>query len=362
MISDRCAILHRYDLGMTANFAHSGDVQAVDGIDLDGIRADGAAKAVVSAWRSLSGAGRTLVACSGGADSAALALALASKASSQIVLGHVVHDMRPAADSHADRDAVKTLADGLQLPCVIRDVVIPSGNTESGARSVRYAALEAMAMECKCAFVATGHHADDQLESILLALGRGAGLKGLRGAASLRLLGNGGVRLIRPMLAVSHADARRICRVAGIVPSEDATNFDDSRRRAAVRLHVLPELRRIVPNVSRKSADAASIIADAARVVEDRARLVFGDEFAWPRRNLTCERRIVIGEGLRAAFRRLAGDAGADRLPRREIEKAIDAVCDHHQHVREFHWPEEVSVVVGAGLVTMLKESERDSE
>ncbi len=149
----------------------------------------------------------------GGADSVALVLALAA-ATDRIVVGHVVHDLRTREEVEGDRDFVRDLTAELGLSFVERAVKVRSkrrdggkGNLEALARAARYDALVEMAAEAKCRFVATAHHADDQVETLLMGIMRGVGLVGLSGMAESRLLGRAGdgngkrVWLIRPMIA-----------------------------------------------------------------------------------------------------------------------------------------------------------------
>ncbi len=151
---------------------------------------------------------RTVIACSGGADSSALVIALAAglgvRARDVLVVGHVVHDLRSRGEALADRDAVRALAERLGLEFVEREVRVRGewgGNLEALARRARYAALGEMAREAGCGFVATAHHADDQMESVLMALVRGAGLRGLAGIRVKRGLGVGGTEAPPPQPA-----------------------------------------------------------------------------------------------------------------------------------------------------------------
>jgi tRNA(Ile)-lysidine synthase len=162
-------------------------------------RRDRTVRTVSRAWRELTGGltrgrdsqRRTLIACSGGADSSGLAIALASAVSKprmQFVVAHVVHDMRAEDEALADRDATKGLAARLGLEFVESRVRLRglSGNAEAVARRLRYAALKQLAEDHGCGFIATAHQADDQLETMLMKLIRGAGPRGLAGVAPSR--------------------------------------------------------------------------------------------------------------------------------------------------------------------------------
>jgi len=318
------------------------------------IRRDRAVRSILTAWRELTGGGRdassprrTLIACSGGADSSALAIALASSAR-ELVLGHVVHDMRPVAEAEEDLSRVRRLADALGLE-IAEDGVRPGeagSNVESVARDMRYEALARMAAAHHCPWIATGHHADDQLETVLMRLSRGAGLSGLRGVARRRRCGEATV--IRPMLGIVRVDAERICEIARWRWSEDRTNRDLGRLRARIRHGVVPALRDAadsgvalrVSRVCEHARGARRVVARAAASLES---LEDRDDGAllgvrWGREELREQDAIVIGWALRDAARRLRGRSGEDSLGSRALSPVVRAIRERSGEVREFAW------------------------
>jgi tRNA(Ile)-lysidine synthase len=304
-----------------------------------------------------------MIACSGGADSSALLLALAA-VTKKLVVAHVVHDLRPEPEALADRDAVRALAESLGLPFTearvsTRDLLIDGSpapaalvrrtgdrNPESLARWLRYLVLADLARRHNLAFVATAHHAGDQLESILMALVRGSGPRGLRGTAASRTLRHATtpVRLIRPMLGVTRDECERLCRDAGWTWREDLTNADTTRLRSYLRHRVVPSLRAARPGVDRRAAAAAELLRDAAALVADRAQALLAAAevssdsatLSWARGSLRNERPAVIGELIRRAAKRLAGPAGLDRLGRSSLDAVVTAVISLSTHPRVF--------------------------
>lgn len=316
--------------------------------ELRRVRRLGSARRLAARWRTLTSGAPTLCACSGGADSTALLLALAAAEPARLTAAHVVHDMRPTSEALADRDAVRDLAARLAVPFVEASASRDSaGNTEAQLRRSRYAALAALARQERCAFVATGHTADDQLETMVMALARGAGLRGMRGAAEHREIAEG-VTLIRPLLSVTRDEAERICAAAGVEWRTDATNADTARLRAALRAGPLRDLLALRPAAARRASETAALLRDAQTVVESRARAVFGERLAWPRDMLRAEPAVVVGEGLRAAALRLREGAGADRLTSRVVRPAVDAVRDDSTEPRAFEWAGGVRIEVTA--------------
>lgn len=208
------------------------------------------------------GAGdRLLIACSGGADSVALLLAAASLATLDkwaldIHIAHVHHHLRDDADG--DAALVARLAERYELPHHRSDIQPgdASGNTEANARRMRYDALAAIAHDIDADHIATAHHADDQLETLLMRLIRGAGPRGLRGILPTRKCTPSRGRLIRPMLRVTHDEALAYLRDCDQPWREDHTNTDTTRTRARLRAEVLPVLKSLNPNASQNAAKA----------------------------------------------------------------------------------------------------------
>jgi tRNA(Ile)-lysidine synthase len=187
-------------------------------------------------------------AVSGGADSVALLL-LAVSAGLEVTAIHVDHGLRPGSADEAL--FVESVANDHGARFLAERVAVPPGpNLEARARAARYAALPAD--------VATGHTADDQAETVLLNLLRGAGVPGL---AAMRR----GLR--HPILGLRRAETRALCAASGIAPLRDPMNRDPAYRRVRVRHEVVPLLddvaaRDVVPLLARQ-ADLAADAVDA---------------------------------------------------------------------------------------------------
>ncbi len=328
--------------------------EAWRGID----RREAWASGTIARWRELTGGARTLVACSGGADSVGLLLALRS-ATAGLVVGHVTHDLRPVDDVREDREAAREAAGACGVSFLTEHVEVPPGNVEGEARRVRYAALARLAVSAGCGFVASAHHARDQLEGVVMALVRGAGVRGLGAARESREIAcpASGARamLVRPTLRVSPVELRAACEACGARWREDATNWDVDRDRAALRHGALAEIERMRPGASLRAARTAEVLRDAAGLIEDRAREVFGDGLEWERERLRRERAIVIASGLRAAFAHAAGGVGLDRLSGGMLEEASRAIRSASGERKRFDWPRGVRILVGRELVSMSR-------
>jgi len=171
----------------------------------------------------------------------------------RITVAHVQHHLRGEA---AENDAafVARLAMALGLSSVRADIYPgdAAGNVEANARDQRYAALADLAADVGASVVATAHHADDQLETLLMAVIRGTGPLGLRGIAWSRPLGDdaasgaqGGVKLVRPMLGATRDQAHDLLRALKQDWRNDDSNKDTTRTRARLRRDVLPVLREL---------------------------------------------------------------------------------------------------------------------
>ena len=193
-----------------------------------------------------------LIAVSGGVDSMVLATALqrAAKANRwRIVIGHFNHRLRGRA-STADAQLVKRFCVKNHLPFHSAKweqdpAAIKEHGLEMAAREARYDFLKSIARKTRCRFIITAHHADDQAETFLWRLMRGAGGKGLGGIQPLSNLDTkSNLKLARPLLQFSKADLLSAAKSAGILFREDASNSDPKHLRNKIRTQLLPYLKR----------------------------------------------------------------------------------------------------------------------
>jgi tRNA(Ile)-lysidine synthase len=247
-----------------------------------------------------------VVAVSGGPDSVAMARALMEvrPGDTPLVLAHLNHQLR-GGDSDADEAFVRAFAAGrLPLVCHRLDIaaLARGDNLEAVARRERYRWLAEVARSRGLRFVATGHNANDQAETLLHRLLRGAGLDGLRGVAARRGLEDG-VEVVRPLLGVTRDEIVEYLAASGQEARHDASNDDVRFTRNRIRHELLPLLARdynprVVEVLGRlaRQADEAAIEEEAlARELLRRAEL--------PRAGGTV---VLDAEALRAASRREA--------------------------------------------------------
>ena len=176
------------------------------------------------------------VALSGGPDSLALLLLAASAGS--VVAMTVDHGLR--ADSAAEAETAAAVARSLGVPHAIATVSVAAGGSglQGEARRARYAALGEWARREGLATVLTAHHADDQAETLLMRLSRGAGLSGLTGIRPARPLDEAdphGPWLLRPLLGWRKTELEAIVAAAGIEPARDPSNHSDRFDRTTAR-------------------------------------------------------------------------------------------------------------------------------
>ena len=219
-----------------------------------------------------------LVACSGGADSLALAAAAAHLARcGRVRVGAVVvdHALQEGSDRVA-REAARTVRDlGLEPVTVERVTVVREHHgPEMAARLARYGALNEVARRTGAAAVLLGHTRDDQAETVLLGLARGSGTRSLSGMPDHHFVED--VLYLRPFLNVTGAETERVCAAEGLEPWHDPTNADTALTRARVRHEVLPYLEsQLGPGVGRALARTASVLGADADYLDERAGLAF---------------------------------------------------------------------------------------
>ncbi|UTX54845.1 tRNA lysidine(34) synthetase TilS [Leucobacter aridicollis] len=282
-------------------------------------------RAVRPTLAALGGVGKddalALVGLSGGADSLALAAAVAAEAGQAGVrAGAVIVDHALQSGSKRVADSAAAQARGLGLaPVVIRRVeVAAAGGPEAAARDARYGAFVTVAAELGAAAVLTAHTRDDQAEQVLLALARGSGTRSVAGIPSSRPLSDG-VDLLRPLLGetwkITRATTEAACAELGLTPWNDPHNLDASYARVRVRETALPTLaRELGPGVVAGLARSADLAREDADALDDWAGRVVAALLPTVR---------PLPEGGEAAQRRAAeGPAHPGPAPERQV---IDA-------------------------------------
>ena len=214
------------------------------------------------------------VAFSGGADSTALLLACVQRWPGQVVAVHVNHNLQaaaPAFEAHCLAVCAR-----LSVPLTIEYVnarAAPRQSPEDAARIARYAALDRFARsahpDTPIASVALAQHADDQVETMLLALGRGAGLAGLSAMPAHWV--RHGVDFYRPLLAVSAADIRQWLSLRGESFMDDPSNADTAFLRNHIRARLMPALREVFPHYAQTLARSAAHAAQGQALLTEVA-------------------------------------------------------------------------------------------
>ncbi|GAA1141889.1 tRNA lysidine(34) synthetase TilS [Nesterenkonia lutea] len=224
--------------------------------------------------------GLTLVACSGGADSLALAVAAAyhhqrsSGPLAQARVGAVVvdHQLHPESEQVTATALAQLATLGLAPLVSLRAAVDPSSGVgpEAAARTARYQAFAQARSEAGASRIMLAHTRDDQAEQVLLGLARGSGTRTLAGIPATR----GPFR--RPLLGLTRADTEEICADAQLVPWQDPANADPQFLRSKVRTRILPFLEAELSGSIRESlARTAQIAAEDAAYLEEEAKQVF---------------------------------------------------------------------------------------
>jgi tRNA(Ile)-lysidine synthase len=279
---------------------------------------------------------RVLVAVSGGSDSVALAMLLCDLSESLAVgvagLAHLNHCLRDTAAR--DEAVCERLADRLGLPFVVERADVAGYATsqrlsvEDAARRVRYEFLERSATRIGAERIAVGHTLDDQAETVLLKLIRGAGPAGLGGIFPKR------GRVVRPLLDVDRVTLRGYLTERGVEWTEDETNQDLTNPRNRIRHVVLPELERAYGGSVRASiARAAAVAREDGAWLETLSDRVFG------------EVAVRVGDGWELDARRLADEPAP--IVRRVLLKAL-RLASGGREIGQEHVTAVAAVLAGA--------------
>ncbi|SFJ35877.1 tRNA(Ile)-lysidine synthase [Thermoflavimicrobium dichotomicum] len=193
---------------------------------------------------------------------------------------HVNHQLR-GQDSEEDAAYVKAYCEKWQIPCEVRRVDVlaslkSGGNRQAAARELRYQAYYEVAKHWQIEKLALAHHADDQVETILMRMIRGTGVTGLSGMEPIRKWR--GLFIVRPMLKMSRAEIERYCEQENLEPRQDQSNFSLIYTRNRIRHQLIPVLKQLNPKVKEAILHLGEIVAEEEKVwielVEDALKRV----------------------------------------------------------------------------------------
>ncbi|MFJ4253586.1 tRNA lysidine(34) synthetase TilS [Microbacterium sp. NPDC090003] len=229
-------------------------------------------RAVRTALADLPEGATVVVALSGGADSLALAAAVAFEAPKLGIRTTAVtvdHALQAGSDAVAARAAEHADTLGLEARIARVEVIdAAQDGPEAAARVARYRALRDVAGEVGARAVLLGHTLDDQAETVLLGLARGAGASSLQGMAPVR--DDDGLRWMRPLLTVRRSTTRAFCAASALDVWDDPHNLDDRFARVRVRERVLPVLEaEIGPGIAEALARTAEQLREDAEAFDE---------------------------------------------------------------------------------------------
>ena len=276
---------------------------------------------------------RLALALSGGLDSVVLLhalLALRDQYPFDLQAVHVHHGLSPHADDWADFCARLCAAHAVELTLhrvqIARDD--PAG-IEAAARRARQRVFAALDAD----FLLTAHQQDDQAETLLLQLLRGAGPKGLAAMAEAQSRPGWRAVPLRPLLNVARADLLRTARAQGLAWVDDESNQDTRYRRNALRQQVLPLLAQHFPGAGRTLARAAALQADAAELLDDLARLDAREAIAGDRLDCAVLARLSTSRA-RNLLRHFIEQHGQAMPSLRRLDEALHQLRDAHADAR----------------------------
>jgi len=265
------------------------------------------------------------VAVSGGPDSLALLLLAAAARPGEVAAATVDHGLRPG--SREEAETVADICERLGVPHAILAIEwdIPPGSAiQEKAREVRYGALAAWMADSALPVVATAHHLDDQAETLVMRLNRGAGVRGLSGMRPLASVpGHPDLRLARPLLGWRQTDLAGVCAAASVRPFADPSNEDARHERVRVRA-ALAQSDWLDPKALARSAsnlaDADDAVEWAAAMEWTRFATFSEDELVYRPSSAPAEivRRIVA-----RAIEELGTEGEPDDLRGRELDRLI---------------------------------------
>ena len=264
------------------------------------------------------------LAVSGGPDSLALLILAAEARPGSVEAATVDHKLRPESEDEAK--IVGEVCERLQVPHRVLEVhwkQKPETGVQDRARSERYRMLGTWALDRALDALATAHHADDQAETFLMRLSRGAGVKGLAAMRAVSPTPRSEVRLLRPLLGWRRTELEQVCASAGLTAIQDPTNEDEQFERVRVRRAL----------ATADWLDPAAIARSASHLAAADGALHWATTQAWEQRVTAAPAEILFDPAglpleirwrlVRRAILQLATEGEGVQLRGRELDQLL---------------------------------------
>lgn len=267
------------------------------------------------------------VAVSGGADSLALLLLAAETRPLRVEAATVDHRLRP--ESREEAEKVSAICETLGVPHTILEAnwdEKPAAAVQERARHMRYRLLGQWARKRQLGALLTGHHLDDQAETFVMRLARGAGVNGLAAMRRIARTPGTDLALVRPLLGWRRSELEAVCAGCGIEPVDDPSNSDEQFERVRVRKALLDS----------DWLDPQAIAASAEHLAQSDGALVWATTQEWNRAVTSAAGAIAYRPGstpleirrriVRRAVLALASEGNKGELRGRELDQLIAAL------------------------------------
>ena len=261
--------------------------------------------------------GNYLIGLSGGADSVALTMMLLPKIRDGRVHAaavHVNHGLR-SDESDEDERFVRQLCAALKIECLVYRPDLSGRSDEAAARRARFECFRQAIQETGADGLLLAHHADDQAETFLMRLLRGAGADGLQCMAREQVVE--GIRVFRPMLDLGREEIREALIQDGITWREDSSNRDRAYLRNRIRMEAIPLLEEIAPGAVGRICGAAGMIRSDNETLQNAARERFAAAAAADQ--LSTDELETAPEAIQSRVLRMWWRANAPKLEEHEL-------------------------------------------
>lgn len=282
-----------------------------------------------------------IIGVSGGPDSVCLlhaAHAIAKDTNMRLHIAHLNHGLR-GADSRKDASYVESLALKLNAPSTIRlaDTLAYKKahrlTTEQAARELRHRFFYALAKELEADAVVVAHTADDQAETVLMHMIRGAGLKGLGGMSSVSTWRpnekSSPITILRPLLEVSRTDTHAYCKQLKLEPRTDKSNLSTEFWRNRIRMTLMPELKKHNPEITGSILRLAAVARESDHFIDIAAQNVLHSISAPTENGISLRadhfrqsHRAVQSAAIRQALKSIRGTL--DDIEQKHVDAAIE--------------------------------------